>query len=277
MRIDAEPEIVGSQNVTRRKSIRPAVDGVPPTICPVCQKHALETTVVIEFRRGSRKLPVKTRQWQCPGECVGPKGEAPFLFADLLTIQENGDKARTEWLQHFGETMPLAQRSDQSTEEPCEPAPQTVVKSRYILDDVMKEQGRLLEQILPTEIVEHLTHVDVLIRPPAENTPLDLLLDAERFLQRQLAEVRRVLKHHGGDLWANFTGADIRYKLDAIKLCRDLTGMGLKESRALVESKTWVLICHEEAIRRDWRGREQVELQLKNMGIEYRFASSRPE
>lgn len=155
--------------------------------------------------------------------------------------------------------------------------PQPAMRNKHILDDVVKEQGRLLESILATEVSEHLTHIDVLIRPPDENAPLDLLLDAERFLQRQLAEVRRILKRHGGDLWANFAGADIRYKLDAIKLCRDLTGMGLKESKAMVESKTWVLICHEEAIARDWRGRERVELELTNMGIPYRFASSRAE
>lgn len=87
-------------------------------VCPVCQKPAVETTATIRFRRGSRVLPVETRQWRCPAECVGPKGEVPFVFADLATMKENEARAKAEWQARFGEAMPRAGRGGRPTEDP---------------------------------------------------------------------------------------------------------------------------------------------------------------
>lgn len=87
-------------------------------ICPVCQRPAVEARTTIRFRRGSRVLPVETRQWRCPGDCVGPRGERPFVFADLATMKANEAKARAEWEARYGEPMPPARRGGRPSEEP---------------------------------------------------------------------------------------------------------------------------------------------------------------
>lgn len=74
--------------------------------CPKCLKTAISTTATIRFRRGQRVLSVKTKQWRCPGECAGPKGEVPYVFADLATMKANEAKAREEWRTTFGREMP---------------------------------------------------------------------------------------------------------------------------------------------------------------------------
>ncbi len=87
-------------------------------ICLTCRKPAVETRATIRFRRGEGVLPVETVQWRCPGECAGPRGEVPYVFADLATMKANEARAREAWREAFGDEMPPPRRAGRPTNDP---------------------------------------------------------------------------------------------------------------------------------------------------------------
>jgi hypothetical protein len=78
--------------------------------CPVCARPAVEIRQPHRYRRGTRELVVEAVQFRCPGDCPGPRGEVPLVFADLETMKANEALAATAWRSTFGEEMPSGRR-----------------------------------------------------------------------------------------------------------------------------------------------------------------------
>jgi hypothetical protein len=90
--------------------------------CAVCGGASVPTTALIRYRRGGKVLAVQTLQWMCPGDCIGPVGEKPHVFADFGTLRRNEQQAQAKWLERFGEPMPPPSRSGRPApplEEAC--------------------------------------------------------------------------------------------------------------------------------------------------------------